>query len=88
MLLISPDFLDSEFIYTRELPLALQRHKDREAVVIPVILRPSLWETEEFSGIQALPKGALPISQWENEDEAYLDVAKGLVRVIRSIQKS
>lgn len=88
LLMISPDFLNSDFIYTRELPIALQRHKDKEAIVIPVILRPSVWETEDFSGIQALPRGARPIAQWGDEDEAFVDVANGLRRVIRSIKEN
>lgn len=86
--LISPNFLNSEFIYTRELPIALKRHKAGDAIVIPVILRPSLWDTEEFAGIQALPRGARPIIQWQDEDEAFVDVAKGLRKVIQSIQEN
>ena len=86
LLMISPDFMNSDFIYTKELPIALQRHKDGDAIVIPVILRPSLWDTEEFAGIQALPRGARPIVQWPDEDEAFVDVASGLRRVIKSIR--
>ncbi len=88
LLMISPDFINSEFIYTRELPIALRQHKDGNAIVIPVILRPSLWDTEEFAGIQALPRGARPIIQWQDEDEAFVDVAKGLRKVIQSIQEN
>ncbi len=88
LLMISPDFLDSEFIYGHELPIALKRHRNGDAVVIPVILRSSLWDTEDFAGIQALPSGARPIAQWEDEDEAFVDVAKGLRRVIRSIREN
>ena len=87
LLMISPDFLNSEFIYRYELPIALKRHREGNAVVIPVILRPSLWDTEEFAGIQAMPRGARPISQWEDEDEAFVDVAGGLRRVIMSIRE-
>lgn len=88
LLLISPDFLNSDFIYNRELPIALKRHKRGEAVVIPIILRPSLWDTQEFAGLQALPTGTRPIVQWSDEDEAFLDVTKGLRKVIQSIQKN
>ena len=86
LLMISPDFINSEFIYESELPIALQRHREGAATVIPVILRPSLWDKEEFAGIQALPQGAHPISLWPNEDEAFVDVAKGLRQVVKTIR--
>lgn len=84
LLLVSPDFLNSEFIYNEELPVAWKRHKARETIVIPIILRPSTWDLEEYASLQALPRGARPISQWPNEDEAFVDVVGGLRKVIEA----
>ncbi len=39
LLLISADFLASDFCYDVEMKTAVQRHNDKEAIVIPIILR-------------------------------------------------
>jgi hypothetical protein len=39
LLLISADFLASDYCYAIELTRAMERHEDKEARVIPVILR-------------------------------------------------
>src|SRR5690348_1868939 len=39
LLLISPDFLNSDYCNSREMKRALERHEAREARVIPIILR-------------------------------------------------
>lgn len=84
LLLVSPDFLNSDFIYKEELPVAWSRHQAGQALVIPIIIRPSSWEQEEYASLQALPRGARPISQWPNEDEAFVDVVGGLRKVIEA----
>ena len=40
LLLISPDFIASDYCYGIELKRALQRHDANEAQVIPILLRP------------------------------------------------
>ena len=57
---------------------ALNRFARKETLVVPIILRPSDWNTAPFARIQALPKDAKPITLWSNRDEAWLDVVKGL----------
>src|SRR6266487_4558204 len=44
LLLISPDFMASDYCYSVEMKRALERHKAGEAYVIPIILRPVDWE--------------------------------------------
>ena len=58
LLLISPDFMDSDYCYGIEMRRALERHDSRKARVIPIILRPTLWQGTPFSKLQALPTGA------------------------------
>ena len=78
LLLVSPDFVASEYCYGIEMTRAVERHRAGAATVIPVILRPCQWDELPFAEIQALPTDARPITLWDNEDEAYLDVANGL----------
>ena len=87
MLLISPDFLASDFCYEKEMKRALQRHESSEAVVVPVIIRPVDWEASPFSKLQALPKGAKPVLNWQNPDDAWTDVAKGIRKVVEDFTK-
>ncbi len=85
LLLISADFIASNYCYDKEMTRALERHERREARVIPIILRPCDWQTAEFSKLQALPQDAKPITTWANRDEAFLNVALGIRRVVQEM---
>src|SRR6266568_7511292 len=62
LLLVSPDFMDSDYCYGIEMKQALERHLAGEARVIPIILRPVHWEGAPFSKLQALPTDAMPVT--------------------------
>lgn len=85
LILISADFLHSEYCYAKEMGRAIERHDAGEAVVIPIILRACIWEYSRFGKLQALPKGAKPIQNWKYKDEAWLDVVRGLLQVIEAL---
>jgi TIR domain len=55
LLLISADFLASDYCYGFELKRALERHESNEACVIPVILRSCDWQKTKFGKLAALP---------------------------------
>ena len=57
LLLVSADFLASDYCYDVELKYAMERHEKGHARVIPVILQPCDWDTSIFAKLQALPKG-------------------------------
>lgn len=76
--LVSPDFIASDYCYGVELQTAIRRHHTREAVLVPVVIRPVDWTHTPISGIQALPKNAIPITTWDNRDEAWLSVVEGI----------
>ncbi len=85
LLLISTDFIDSNYCYDVELTRAMQRHATGEAHVIPIILRPCDWTGTPFAKLQALPRDAKPVRLWRNLDEAFLDIVKGIREVIKDI---
>ena len=74
LLLVSSDFLASEYCYGEEMDRALERHKAGEARVIPVILRPCDWRYAPFGNLLATPKDGKAVTTWPNMDEAFLDV--------------
>jgi TIR domain/CHAT domain len=83
LLLISPDFLASDYCWDIEVKRAMERHEAGEARVIPVILRPvDYWQETSFGKLQALPTNAQPVTTWENRDEAFRIVAQGIRKVI------
>ena len=81
LLLVSSNFLSSDYCYDSETIRALEKHNNNEATVIPIIIQPCLWSISKFSQLQALPKDAKPITTWDNEEEAWLDVAEGIMKV-------
>jgi hypothetical protein len=50
--------------------------------VIPIIIRPCLWTETPFKNLQALPTDGVPVSTAANQDQAWLNVANGLLEVI------
>jgi hypothetical protein len=78
LLLISPDFIASDYCYEREMKRALERHQRGEARVIPVILRPCDWHDLLFGKLLATPKDGRPITKWPNIDEAFQDVVSAI----------
>jgi hypothetical protein len=85
LLLISSDFISSDYCYDVEMNTAIKLHNSKKARVIPVILRPVDWQTSPFSKLQALPTGGKPVTQWPNRDEAFLDIAQGVRQACQNL---
>lgn len=88
LLLVSADFLASDYCYEIEMRRAMERHESGKACVIPIILRDCDWSSAPFSKLQALPKNAKPIKKWSSQDEAYHDIVVGIRNVIRQLRAS
>jgi uncharacterized integral membrane protein len=86
LLLVSPQFMASQFIKNVELKMALAKRKDGAARVIPIVLRPVDLVGTELATLQSLPKDAKPVTEWGNQDAAFLNVVQGLRKVIESMQ--
>src|SRR5437762_3425167 len=84
LLLVSSDFMESDYCYESEMKHALQRHERGEADVLPIILRPVYWEDAPFSKFQVLPKNGTPVTHWLDRDEAFENITKGILEVIRA----
>jgi tetratricopeptide (TPR) repeat protein len=85
ILLVSRDSMASNYVYEQEIRRAIERHDRSQALVIPVIVRPSLWKEESFAKLQALPTDAKPISTWDDQDQAWLDVANGIEKAVKDL---
>ncbi len=72
--IVSADYLSKDYIWELELKDAYARNKK----IIPVILRPCLWEDTILNNFSALPNQGKPISKFEDKDEAFNEIAKNL----------
>jgi len=88
-LLVSPDFLDSDYHYDVEMARTLERSNTGRARVIPIILRRiEGWDKTEFNKLQTLSRDGRPIKQWSDRDEAFAQVAKEIRVVVERLKKA
>lgn len=85
LLLVSPDFLASDYCYKIEKGRALVRHQEGTARLISVILRPCDWTHTDLAQYLVTPTDGKPITLWPNSDEAFLDVARSIRRAMEEI---
>lgn len=90
ILLISVNFLNSKYIWEKELTVAMERHKNKTARVIPIIARSCDFSDMSFAGIQALPKNATPINSFTDGalDQVYTEIAKSIRTVVDYMQSN
>ncbi|MDH1610856.1 toll/interleukin-1 receptor domain-containing protein [Klebsiella aerogenes] len=86
LLLISSDFIASDYCYQVEMTNALERHKRGEAVVIPVILRECAWHQLSFGSIMAATVDGKPITRFASHDEGYVQVVDAVSRAITNLE--
>ncbi|MCR8726674.1 toll/interleukin-1 receptor domain-containing protein [Frigidibacter sp. ROC022] len=84
LLLVSPDFLASDYCVEREMQRALERHEANEARVVPIIIEPCDWTSSPLRRLKALPHDGKPVSEWTNANNAYLDIVKALRRIVQT----
>ena len=82
LLLVSPDFLASDYCVKREMKRALERHRSGDARVVPIVIEPCDWASTALRNLKALPQDGRPVSEWTNENNAFLDVVQELRRML------
>lgn len=85
LLLVSSDFMNSNYCYSIEMKKALERHDRKEADVIPIILRPIYWQGL-LGHLQALPAEAKPVADryWHTMDEAFYSIVEGIYKIVEA----
>ena len=87
LLLVSADFIASDYCWEIEMKRALERHEKGETRVIPVIIRDTSWSTAPFAKLQALPDNGKSVDKWKNKDSAWRNVADGIEKVAAELRK-
>jgi hypothetical protein len=78
LLLVSSDFMNSAYCFSREMKRAMERHHEGSARVIPVILRQCDWQSAPFGKLMVLPQDGKPVVLWADRDEAFTNVARSV----------
>src|SRR5450755_2302984 len=85
LLLVSADFLASDYCYKNEMMRALERHDAGQARVLPIIVRTVYWKGAPFARLQVLPTDARAVTDCDNSDKAWTDVVIGIRRAIADL---
>lgn len=78
IILVSPDFVNSEYCYDLEMGKAIERHRANSCRVIPIYIRVTDVKGSIIEEFQALPDDRKPINKWSDTDEAWKNVIDGL----------
>ena len=83
ILLISADFIASEFNYEKEMKWAMALHEQKKVTVIPVILKDCTWKYAPFAKLNVLPRGGIPVTDahWKTLDSAFKQVVEEVVKI-------
>jgi internalin A len=88
LLLVSSDFIASDYCYDKEMTRALQRELAGEARVIPIIVRDVNWRNAPFANLQVLPKDGLAVIKWADKDSAWRSVSEGIEKIVEELRKT
>ena len=87
LLLISADFMASDFCYSLEMTQAIARHDANQARVLPIILRPTDWKGAPFAKLKVLPTDGKAITRWPTHDDAFVEIVQGIRESIDDLEK-
>jgi hypothetical protein len=86
-LLLSPDFLATDYVVETEIAEAMRRHESAEARVIPIKLRPCSWNNTPFKKLQGIPRKDKIISTAPDSDTIWLEVLTEIENELDEWQK-
>ena len=90
LLLMSPNFLACDHCYQVEMMNALKRLEEDKSLrprVIPIIVRPCIWDNTPIANLQHLPDNEKAISTWDNQELAWNNVVKGISKAIEDLHR-
>ncbi len=82
LLVVTANFLASDFHYLQQLETAMKRHEAGEAIVIPIIFEHCVWHYTPFAKLKSLPQNGQPVNAWGNRDEALTHVASAIGKMV------
>jgi hypothetical protein len=89
VLLISPDYLASEWLLNVEVPRLLERQQRGELLIVSILLRPCDWmEVDWLRQIVMLPYGGTPIAEHDEttQHELLNEAARYIIKVAAELE--
>ena len=86
LLLVSADFLASAYCSDLEIKLALERHAQAQAVVIPILVRPVDWAATPFAHLRVFPSDGQPMISRTDRDQVFAEIATAIRDLARRLQ--
>jgi TIR domain len=83
LLLISPDFMASDYSHSAEVQRAVQRHESRETRVLPILLYPVNLEGTPLEKFPLFPLSGKPVMEWDDPNEAFYLIARAIRRIVK-----
>lgn len=87
LLLVSADFLSSEYCYSVEMKKAMARHETGQARIIPVIIRECDWQNSDFGNLEVVPTDGKPVKAWDDPDRAYKNIIIHIRDVVKELSE-
>ena len=85
LLLVSANFVSSEFCWGKELIKAMARHEAGTAHVIPVTIEACVWKGAPFEKLSGLPTDMKAVTSWDNRNEAWTNVVEGIAAAVNRL---
>ncbi len=85
--LISPDFLAESEAYIKDFEQTITRHHTRSARIIPILIRPTYTAGSVFDDFQYLPQNRQPVSTWKNQDQAWVEIVRGIRQAVDDLAR-
>jgi len=89
VVLLSPDFLSSDYITQKELPLLLERRKKEGLVLLPILVSPTAWTyVSGLAEVRFLNDPSKPLSELSDTDRerALSDIASRIVSLVETLR--
>jgi hypothetical protein len=86
LLLVSPDFIASDYCFNIEMQRAIERHHEGSARVIPVILRPCDWHPFPFGKLLAATEDGKAITKFPTLDDGFYQVVLAVKAAIKDMK--
>lgn len=82
ILLLSNDFIRSDYCFQKEMQIARERDRAGDCTIVPIVVRACAYEKLELGQLQAILPNGKPVKQNKDRDAAWLEVTKQLDKVI------
>ena len=80
--LLSPDAIASDYIWDKEIETAMERHENKTARIIPIVLQACEWKHTPLKGLQGLPRDGKPVNSFPNPEDAWAKIAAEIRAVV------